>query len=266
VFYLLLKVLCNKRAAYTPMTYGYSFYLCAKTRIMSNEGITLQQSRGLFKRFTHAVSNALRGETDKDDTEGGLTRQQRAVVADWEYRHRGAATEVAVVIDKNGRIIGGGGDGDKKHVRIKGVRKDSVVIHNHPYQDDVYGFRGGYIPNDKTGLAGKIGHSFSPQDVKSAIERDVAEIRVNTPTYTFSLRRPKKGWGVDADTAAKRIAELQKSNRYGRTRAGGYDTEKEALEAMNRMEREFVVYTHRGIADAAKEFGWTYKRRRVKNS
>ena len=85
--------------------------------------------------------------------------------------------------------------------------KDTIFTHNHP---------GGWKKEE--GTIGRIGASFSRQDITFAISNDVAEIRAVTPTYTFVLKRPEKGWGIsyiDANNSylsmeSKVMSELSK--------------------------------------------------------
>lgn len=48
-------------------------------------------------------------------------------------------------------------------------------------------------------MAARIGNSFSLHDIEIAIKHNVREIRAVTPTYTYSISRPSRGWGITAD-------------------------------------------------------------------
>jgi hypothetical protein len=61
--------------------------------------------------------------------------------------------------------------------------KDAVVTHNHPM-----GWR---YPE---GHPLRAGHSFSPDDVVTAIAADVREIRAVTPVYTYVMQREGDRW------------------------------------------------------------------------
>lgn len=74
--------------------------------------------------------------------------------------------------------------------------KDCVLTHNHPRG---WGF------SEKS--LGRIGNSFSPADIYLAVSANLSEIRAVTPTYTFSLKRPKTGWGVSVNELNKVINE-----------------------------------------------------------
>ena len=78
--------------------------------------------------------------------------------------------------------------------------KDCVATHNHP---------GGLQFAENTW--GRIGNSFSMEDIGLAIVSNLAEIRAVTPVYTFSLKRPANGWGVSYSEFTKGYKRLEKS-------------------------------------------------------
>ena len=88
-----------------------------------------------------------------------------------------------IIIDKRGKAFS---VGFSKEELLK--MKDTVMTHNHP--------RGWKYAD---GSLGRIGSSFSPEDIILAIKGDLAEIRAVTPLYTFSMKRPEKGWGATPD-------------------------------------------------------------------
>lgn len=75
--------------------------------------------------------------------------------------------------------------------------KDGIMTHNHP--------RGWGYPEKS--LA-RIGNSFSPADIYLAVNWDLAEMRAVTPLYTFSMKRPKGGWGMSFENV-KSIIESE---------------------------------------------------------
>jgi hypothetical protein len=102
--------------------------------------------------------------------------------------------ETAVVFDSNGNIVvdkRGAATSVRFSEKELSMMKDCVFTHNHP--------RGW---SAKEGTIGRVGNSFSIEDITVAVANDVAEIRAVTPTYTFSMKRPGNGWGVG-------IAELR---------------------------------------------------------
>ena len=76
--------------------------------------------------------------------------------------------------------------------------KDAFFTHNHPR---------GWSAKENT--IGRIGNSFSKEDISFAIVNDVAEIRAVTPTFTFIMKRPEKGWPIDAGEMKKSVSEIE---------------------------------------------------------
>lgn len=58
--------------------------------------------------------------------------------------------------------------------------RNSVVTHNHPG-----------------------GHSFSEDDLVTAVELDLYELRIVSRRFTYRLRRPAQGWGSNAISKAQ---------------------------------------------------------------
>lgn len=119
----------------------------------------------------------------------GKNRGLNEIVANTEADIRmNTRHETAVVIDSRGNVLV-----DKRGASYSVVftddecslMKDAIVTHNHP--------RGWAVPERELG---RIGNSFSMEDLILAISRDVAELRAVTPNYTFVMRRPVNGWGV----------------------------------------------------------------------
>ena len=86
-----------------------------------------------------------------------------------------------------------------------GVLRNSIVTHNHPG-----------------------GRSFSEDDLVTAVELDLYELRAVSRGFTYRLRRPERGWGNRA------IDELQ----------AAYD---EVFEAIDRLVASGTVTRH--VAD-----------------
>lgn len=79
------------------------------------------------------------------------------------------------------------------------LMKDCIFTHNHPS-----GWK--YPENDIC----RIGNSFSIQDICLAISCDIAEMRAVTPNYTFSLKRPSRGWNINLQDF---VEDYEKENR-----------------------------------------------------
>lgn len=95
--------------------------------------------------------------------------------------------EVGVVLDRKGNILVRR-EGKAREVRFSKeelkLMKDNVLTHNHP------------SALGRSGVSA-IGQPFSKEDLILAVSRNVKEIRAVTPTYTFSIKRPKGGWKVN---------------------------------------------------------------------
>lgn len=63
--------------------------------------------------------------------------------------------------------------------------KDCIMTHNHP--------RGWEYPENSLG---RIGNSFSPEDIYLAVNWNLAEMRAVTPNFTFIMKRPEQGWNI----------------------------------------------------------------------
>ena len=95
------------------------------------------------------------------------------------------------VFSKDGDpILTAKGGEDWSHVDNAKVPSDAIITHNHPSSLGASGIM-------------SIGQSFSGNDIASAIELNLKEVRAVTPRYTFSLKRPKGGWGISVDEFVK---------------------------------------------------------------
>jgi hypothetical protein len=99
---------------------------------------------------------------------------------------RGQSYESAAVVDADGNVI------FRKDGRTNSVSftpeefvlmNDKTITHNHP---------AGWTFSSTDPR--RAGNSFSPSDVKLAIEQNLAEIRAVTPEYLYTLKRPQGGW------------------------------------------------------------------------
>lgn len=196
------------------------------------------------------------------NTEGGLTPAQRIAAAQVESQIRKRRTETARAITDDGRVINisvGSGSRSRAGVDRRLVPANSVLTHNHPHELDQPVIRNGRVigvTGGGQGMGARIVSSLSGDDIRLAIMTNAKEVRAVTPTYTFSVRRPRGGWGnVDADSimrewysAARRFkAENQPYARSGREQLGRYN----------------AVMSHAVTRDLAKKYGWTYTRRRA---
>jgi hypothetical protein len=121
--------------------------------------------------------------------------------------------------------------------------KDAVVTHNHPPELAL-------PPDDLTAQ----GHSFSLDDLQLAARAQVAEIRVVTSTWRYSIKRPVAGW----DTHYFRASIEPAFNRHD------LEVEREFMQALQHGRMTFAEaadqYFHEVWRRVAAELGLQYRR------
>lgn len=162
-----------------------------------------------------------------------------------EERYRNNKDETLHVFDSKGNFIKSV-DGKGAEVRLKGVAIpiNSIITHNHPRSIGSKGIM-------------RIGNSFSKADIVSAIYFDVAEIRAKTPTYTFSLKRPKEGWGVTVKQVKSAFTRTYKKVY----RANVDYLQKRGYNETNNQ-RASVTTFHDVVKELAKKYGWNYSKKK----
>ena len=155
--------------------------------------------------------------------------------------------ETAVVFNKDGNIlIDKRGKATSVSFTSEEAKKmkDAILTHNHP--------RGwGFDENSW----GRIGNSFSSADLMTAIGNDLAEIRAVTPNYTFSMKRPKNGWGVS-------VEEFR--SVYKRLNDQIFATNNVAVNLdLVTPEQASAVHYHALNKAIAKKLGWIYEKKRT---
>lgn len=137
-----------------------------------------------------------------------------------------------------------GGKGAQVAYDPKDIPANSILTHNHPRSLGATGIR-------------RIGNSFSVQDIVSAVNVNAREIRAVTPTYTFSVKRPKGGWGGSAkqvgDAFMKAHKEVQSEMHAYLNKTGWSD---------DSIARAETTHYHRVMQKMAKKYGWSYSKKR----
>lgn len=155
--------------------------------------------------------------------------------------------ESAIIFDSKGRILVNK-KGQQYSVAMTkqemSLVKDSVFTHNHPR---------GWASKENT--LGRIGNSFSKEDILLAISGDAAEIRAVTPTYTFSMKRPQDGWVYSTGVLSKAIdAENKKV----------HSILSELIKKLNYNERDIeraqALHWHLVMKNIAKRYGFIYSK------
>lgn len=156
--------------------------------------------------------------------------------------------ETGVVVDMNGNIVVDK-RGESFQVKFSdeecSLMKDKIMLHNHP--------RGwGY----SEGTLGRIGSSFSIEDLALAVGNDLAEIRAVTPHYTFSMKRPETGWGVSAKEVISTYIKNEKTLKGQFCKRIRKDT----LTPSQANATHFHILARR----IAKQYKWTYEKKKTR--
>ena len=212
----------------------------------------------------HTIGQGVR-KTDRSylrDTDKGLNRQEAFRINQLESKIRNRKTEKGYIVDANGNIIAETVNGTahkaKFYNRDLAKSENAILTHNHPTEGADSGLYGT--------LAGRIGLPFSEQDLKVAAEFNLKEVRAATPTYTYSIRRPKGGWGDK-----KKIEEaLRKHHINASTQANSYALKQGVYRTSDMQRRKEIVdranvgIQYSLLKQLAKDMGWEFTRRRVK--
>lgn len=158
--------------------------------------------------------------------------------------------ETGVVIDSNGNEILRKGGG-KRYVSFTkdetAKMKDAIITHNHP------------SAVGKSGISA-IGNSFSVEDILLATSNNAKEMRAVTPTYTFSIQRPKNGWGGATSTQIKSVYE--RANKRTRDKLETYISRYKGDRA-KAIERANVLHFNLVMKEVSKRFGWKYSHKKA---
>lgn len=129
------------------------------------------------------------------------------VVAEESIIAKNKGFETAIVFDKDGNEVfrkkGGSASVSFTDEEVK-LFKDNVFTHNHPL-----GWK------EPEGTIGRIGSSFSPQDVMMAINANASELRAAGPVFTFIMKRPVGGWPMSADMAIRKFRSIESDVQSG---------------------------------------------------
>lgn len=149
--------------------------------------------------------------------------------------------ETAVIIDSKGNVLLDK-RGQARSVSFTldeaKLMRNNILTHNHP---------GGWRFPEGSML--RIGNSFSDADILTAIRNNMLEVRAVTPNFTFTMRRPEKGW-PNWNEAKDRMKELD----FELTR----DFFKRINTGKTTMAKCEVVHYHTLWKRFAHEFGITY--------
>lgn len=104
---------------------------------------------------------------------------------------------------------------------------NAIVTHNHP-----------------------SGASFSAEDMAGMVRYNQKEMRATGKEYTFSMKRPKGGWGISHEKAARYFHNAYRTarNEYMQQKTGNASSDR-AL---------WINLTHKWNGEVAKYLGWNY--------
>lgn len=191
----------------------------------------------------------------------GHSRALDVALAKTESKVRTLGTERIYAFDKNGKEIAHSTKGTKSSTSLPAnvSIKDAILTHNHP---------GAGL--NKSTIAGSIGRSFSGTDIATTIRGNAAEMRAVTGTYTYSIKRPKNGWGISDAKQAQKIGNSihNKMNRLYRSykqkaEKAYYDGKISFVQLRATRERADVLSAHKALQETAKKYGWNYTRKRT---
>ena len=198
------------------------------------------------------------------DTEKGLNRQEAFRVNQLEANIRNRKTEKGYLVDEKGNITGESIKGTSRKAKFRTSdlfkSRGGILTHNHPTEGANSGLYGS--------LAGRIGLPFSGQDIKIAAPFNLKEVRAVTPTYTYSIRRPKGGWG-DVSKVERAMDSYTLQSGFGAQsyalKQGLYKgTSLSRQRAREVSDRANVGTQYSLLKKIAKDMGWEFTRRRVK--
>jgi hypothetical protein len=180
----------------------------------------------------------------KGATEKGYTAKMVKNIVGMEQKYRRNKDETLHVFNSKGDIVSSiGGKGAQVYSDPKKIPKNSILTHNHPHSLGERGIR-------------RIGGSFSSVDIRSAIMVNAKEMRAVTPTYTFSIKRPKGGWGVSADKATR---AFEYANMKVTKQMYKYLDQTKWNESS--IARAEVTHSHKVMKILAKKYGWDYSKK-----
>lgn len=196
------------------------------------------------RQSSNLQNKSIARQSQRGATEKGYTNKMLKNIVGMEQKYRRNKDETLHVFNSNGDIVSSIG-GKGAQVRFDGskIPANSILTHNHPRSLGKSGIR-------------RIGNSFSSDDIRTAIRVNAKEMRAVTPTYTFSIKRPKGGWGVSAREAAKAFENADRTvEKQGRNYL--YQTKWNE----SNIARAEVTHYHKVMKILAKKYGWDYSKK-----
>ena len=160
---------------------------------------------------------------------GGMGSGSRGVVTARMKEIQNSGVEHAFIFDANGKEVFHNVGGMDEVSIDDALAKNRITLHNHP--------------GDST---------FSHGDIETAITTNQLEMKVVTQSGTvYSLRRPKKGWGI---STPKQLSDAV--NKVGTTVANNIAKSGKSVS----MDEAF----HMQWQALSKQMGWNYSKTKLK--
>lgn len=178
-------------------------------------------------------------------TEKGYTQKMARNITLAEGTIRNNRDESLLVFSPEGDLL--------KRIQGKGpsvsyagitIPENSIITHNHPRALGQKGIKA-------------IGNSFSQDDIVSAVSTNAKEIRAVTPTYTFSVKRPKGGWGGSPEQIGTAFA---RASRDVNIELRGYVARQDYSDTS--VARAETTHFHKVMQKMSKQYGWIYSKKR----
>lgn len=184
--------------------------------------------------------------TARGATEEGYSAKMLRNIVGIEQEYRLNKDETIHIFTPDGDLIKSiGGKGASVRGNIYDIPEGAILTHNHPRSLGSKGIL-------------RIGNSFSDTDLYTMVARNAKEMRAVTPTYTFSMKRPKNGWGVKSKTQLVRA--YKKAYREVDYELRSYlHKHKYSQEAFDRANS---IFYHKVNTKVAKKFGWIYTKKK----
>lgn len=192
-----------------------------------------------------SVASSTGSKLKKGATEQGYSAKMAKNILGMEQKYRSNKDETLHVFTSGGTLVKSiGGKGAQVAFDGKSIPENSILTHNHPRSLGATGIR-------------SIGNSFSKQDIVSAVETNAKEIRAVTPTYTFSVKRPKGGWGGSpkqiGDAFSKAHKAVQSEMHSYLNKTGWSD---------DSIARAETTHFHKVMQKMANKYGWSYTKKK----
>lgn len=167
------------------------------------------------------------GSLSAGATEQGYSREMVAGVLSAESGIKGNDYETLYAFDKNGKVVYQA-KGDSNSVYYDRFEvENKVVTHNHPR-----------------------GSAFSAQDITGMVRNNMKEMRITSKEFTYSIKRPQRGWRKSVEAVAKKAAEMHVSvsKAYQSQKTGNASSDRKLYQKL----------TTEGVRQLTKDFGWDF--------